>query len=391
MKLPDWLKLIRGDMEKDDSEEVTMLLHEPIGYDSWTGEGISSKQFGMALNAIPRSKNVALEINCLGGQVSDGLAMANMVQARGNVTTRVVGYAASMGAIIFQGGVKREMMPGTMMVIHNPHGTIEDGDQHEMASQAEMLAAVKNSLVGVLASRSGQKPKKISDMMDAVTAMDPETAKELGFCDSIIQGVPALNSMQFTNGYRRILQENKAPIVKNNIMKLLIGTLAKFKLVSSPDITDDAQASNLVETSVAALILQRDEAQAEVLRHNEALKTRVTNRITKAIEGKLIKPERKDSLIAAGITNEAALDFLDDISITPPAAPATPRRGAAPAPASPGDVITIDSVRNNIGANKADTTTDWLEKGRINANLAREARKLRGHENLFVLPAPAAR
>src|SRR5678815_2239212 len=82
MKFPSWLTVVEGNLA-DDSKEVTVLLAEPIGED-WTGEGMSSRSFGEALNAIPRHKKITIDINSLGGRVDDGMAMHNMIVARGN-------------------------------------------------------------------------------------------------------------------------------------------------------------------------------------------------------------------------------------------------------------------------------------------------------------------
>src|SRR4051812_36992622 len=103
IELPPWLKVVTGKLEEDELEPVSVLLSEPIGFDGW--EGMSARRFGEVLGAIPRGKPVDLQINTMGGLVPEGIAMCNMVEARGNVTCRVIGYAASMGAVLLQAGV----------------------------------------------------------------------------------------------------------------------------------------------------------------------------------------------------------------------------------------------------------------------------------------------
>ncbi len=461
MSLPDWLKLIKGDMDKDDDGEVTMMLHAPVGMTD-AGDGVTSRMFGTALNMVPKNKKVTLEINTMGGKVDDGIAMYNMLRARGNVKTRVVGYAASMGAVIAQAGTTRCMMPGTMMIIHNPQANPGAGDHKDMSAAASMLGKVKDSLVDLLADRTKQGKRAISGMMDDVTAMTADEAKKLGFCDEIEDGSPAYNEMkpkelfEFLRTCRNggpgsgprpgggkyeeaeknaesksdaaMKETDKAEAVKdnnaaaahreaaaahreaaskseslndksyheqaarqhseferahrlssvknqleqNNMTKTIIA-LAKLNLLPSADMTDEAAAPQ-AEVSINRIIAERDSYKVKLdgieKANTEALKTRVTNRVEKAITDKLVKVERKDSLIAAGISNEASLDFLNDL-----AAPRQPR-GAAPVPKpEDGEHATLETVRSNMRDHKGD--------GLKNYEAAMTARELRGHKNLF--------
>ncbi len=483
MKFPDWLK-VSGDLNEG-SGDVTMLLHAPIGQ-TQAGDGISSREFGACLNAIPSGKNITLDINTLGGKVDDGIAMHNMLLARGNVTTRVVGYAASMGAIIHQAGAKRVMMPGTMLVIHNPMANPGSGEQKDLYSAGDFLGKVKGSLVDLLSKRSGQKPEKVSAMMDAKTGLSPEEAKKMGFCDEIVSGSPAFNDMspvamfdflkELTNSaepghpfygnqhtdslseaanmqgmkaddeskkaekvgaagnhedardehYKasRLHQEAADKGIQNkegnnhrleaarhrqkaddhaatarrlrsvtddlsangpaiigpptkDSMKLTIASLAG--LVTIPAEATDEQAAPVVKTAVNSLVAERDKLKTENESFRSELKIRVTNLVEKAITAKLVKAERKDDLIAMGLSKESALDFLDDIAAqVQPAG----RRGAAPAPAESEGGETLASLRGSLNTSE-EGDEHVVATGRNNASVARKLRVLRGHGDLF--------
>lgn len=383
MKFPDFLKLVKGEVEKDDGEEVTMLLHEPVGFNGW--DGMSAKRFGETLNAIPKSKKVTLSINCLGGDVNEGIAMHNMLLARGSVTTCVVGYAASMASVIMQAGATRRMMPGTMVIIHNPSSDIE-GDHRDMTRTADFLKKVKNSLVDVYAARTKLGKRAISDMMDETTVMDGTDAMKFGFCDEVSEGSPVWNEFspaKFATAYREIIATSK---VTNQItkpsMKLIINALAA--LVKLPADTTDELAAPQVENAVSTIIASRDSLKTENdtlkaanQKHADALKLRVTNRVQAAIDGKFVKAERKDSLIAIGLADETALDFLSDISI--PAQGKTARGAAALPPSKEDPKDEMTNLRNEIRDNPKDAEG--------NAVRAKKLRELRGHANLFAAPA----
>lgn len=370
--------------------EVTLQLQEQIGFDGVSG--MSARVFGSVLGGIPRAKPVMLEINTMGGNVPEGTAIANMISARGNVTTRVIGYAASMGVSIFQAGARREMMPGTMLIVHNPMGS-NSGDSASMKNQAVILAQVKESLVGVLASRTKLPADVISKMMDATTAIDPQTALDTGWCDCIVEGVAATNHFDlvafFNSNRLQSAVGSGEPAKERNKMKNIVSVLAGLHLVNSADITEEAVVVTQLEASVPAIIAERNQLKLANDKHVEAAKSRITNRVELAITNKLIKAERKDSLIASGISNEASLDFIDDLyasqreaatAAATAAASATPaRRGALPVPATPdAGVDALASIRNQMAIE--------TDPAKI-AEFALKARDLRGHKELFAAPA----
>jgi uncharacterized NAD(P)/FAD-binding protein YdhS len=96
--------------------------------------------------------------------------------------------------------------------------------------------------------------------------------------------------------------------------------------------------------------------------------------VVKAVTDKLIKAERKDTLIATGVSNEAALDFLDDLVVT-----ATTRRGAPPVPKGEGEVESLESLRDEL--QEAIKAGDGVRCSTI----ALKLRDLRGHKNLFAV------
>lgn len=393
LKLPEWLQA-KNDLEDGDGD-VDLTIAEPIGFDPETYDGISSKTFGSILAAL-KDRKVNLHINTLGGDVDEGTAMYHMAVAHGNVHTNVIGYAASIGAIVAQGGKTRTMQPGTMMLIHNPR-IKTSGEAKDLQRQLDVLKVVKGNIVDLLASRTGQKKADISDMMDATTAMGPKEAKRLGFCDSIGTSTNVTNSIEpekvFTL-YRQLSVAHSStaagggpepaatePKVKN--MSKLTDTLARLKIIPAADMTDDAAAA-AVEQSVTGLNTTVTGLQADNLKHANALQARVTNRVKKAIEDKKVKADREASLIAIGVKNEADLDFLDDIVVATNAAPAV-RRGATPAPAATTETgyknaaEQLDELRE-----KMKTEKDPAEIGR----LAIKCRELRGAGDIFKSDAP---
>ena len=103
----------------------------------------------------------------------------------GKVTVKIDGIAASAASVIAMAGDDVKMSPVSMMMIHNP-ATIAYGDHVEMKKAAELLDAVKESIINAYVRKTGQGRTKLSHLMDAETWMDANKAVELGFADGIL-------------------------------------------------------------------------------------------------------------------------------------------------------------------------------------------------------------
>ncbi len=400
MQLPEWIKLLKGSMDDNGDEPVDLMFDGAIGqnYDE-----ITSTAFASILNAIPKRKSVNLLINTPGGRVDMGTAMFHQIRARGNVNTVVIGMAASMGSILAQAGAVRKMMPGTCMMIHNPMGGV-DGEQKDIEAALAGIKVCKENLIDLYHGRTKIGKKKLSDMMDATTIMSAKDALELGFCDEVVSGtsfnnlasIPTLSPEQFLNTFRQITWSNKTvPAVDNNNeqtkgkhMKLLIASLAKLSLIPSADLTDEAAIVTNVETNFGALGItamrtENTDLKAKLAKFEAAHKARIESKVAKAIEDKLFKAERKDSLISTGLRDEVELDaMITDVQAAKGTAAPAQRRGAPPVP--PEDrggksetETKIDDLRNEL------KTADPARQGEI----ARELRDLRGHKSLFATSA----
>ena len=75
----------------------------------------------MYLEMEDDSAEITLYINSPGGDVVSGLAVYDyLTLMKAPIRTVSIGCAASMGAILFLAGDKREMLPHTQIMIHDP-------------------------------------------------------------------------------------------------------------------------------------------------------------------------------------------------------------------------------------------------------------------------------
>lgn len=164
--------------------EVTIYLYDVIGYDWWTGGGVTAKQFAKDLQTAA-GRPVHLRVNSPGGDVFEGRAMVAAMQAyTGKITVHVDGLAASAASFIAMHGSEIVMVDGSFMMIHNGW-TLAMGDRHAMLDMAGLLEKIDASIVDDYEKRTGADREQIAQWMDDETWMTAAEAVERGFADRI--------------------------------------------------------------------------------------------------------------------------------------------------------------------------------------------------------------
>lgn len=133
-------------------------------------------------------KDIHLYINSPGGAVNAGLAIYDTMQfIKPDVSTVVIGQAASMGALILAGGApsKRHALPHSRMMIHQPWGGFQ-GQASDIDIHAQEILDLKKRLNRLLVQHTGQDEETIARDTDRDYFMGGEQAVEYGLIDSVI-------------------------------------------------------------------------------------------------------------------------------------------------------------------------------------------------------------
>ncbi len=133
-------------------------------------------------------KDIHLYINSPGGAVNAGLAIYDTMQfIKPDVSTVVVGQAASMGALILAGGAKakRHTLPHARIMIHQPWGGFQ-GQATDIEIHANEILRIRERLNEILVKHTGQSMETISRDTDRDFFMGGEEAVEYGLIDSVI-------------------------------------------------------------------------------------------------------------------------------------------------------------------------------------------------------------
>ena len=135
---------------------------------------------------------ITLYINSPGGEVISGLAVYDYIKImKSPVRTVTIGDAASMGAIIFLAGEKREMLPHTRILIHDPsygHLDVSGKKPHEIQRGVDSLNKIRETLAEIIS----EKTNKSLDEIYGITAEDnyftAEEAIDFGLATGIFKG-----------------------------------------------------------------------------------------------------------------------------------------------------------------------------------------------------------
>lgn len=134
-------------------------------------------------------KDISIYINSPGGSVSSGLAIYDTMQfIKPDVSTLCIGMAASMGALLLNGGAKgkRHALPNARMMIHQPHGGAQ-GQASDIEIQAREINKTKRRLNELLSAHTGQPYEVVAKDTDRDNFMDAYEAMKYGLIDSVIE------------------------------------------------------------------------------------------------------------------------------------------------------------------------------------------------------------
>ncbi len=166
-------------------KERIIFLGEPID-DAVVNTVIAQLLF---LDAESSSDDIKIYINSPGGSVTAAMALYDSMQhVKADVSTIVLGQAASAAAVLLAAGAKgkRFALPNARIMIHQVMGGVE-GQQKDVEIQAREMLRIKNQINEILAKHTGQTLKKIENDTDRDYFMTPDEAKKYGLIDKIIQ------------------------------------------------------------------------------------------------------------------------------------------------------------------------------------------------------------
>lgn len=170
-------------------ERRVIYLDTPID-----GESVNTTIQQIALLAADGpGEPMTMLINSPGGNIQDGLALIDVMQAcEGPIQTVSLGMAASMAAIILAAGTPghRFITRHSRVMLHQPliSGGLPGGNCSEIESVANSLIERKRQLDKLLIYLTGRPKGEIQKLTAKDTYLDAAQALKHGLVDKMVEG-----------------------------------------------------------------------------------------------------------------------------------------------------------------------------------------------------------
>lgn len=203
--------------------ERSISVYDVIGYDYWTGDGVTAKRVAAALRQMGKGP-VTVNVNSPGGDMFEGLAIYNLLREHdGEVTVKVLGLAASAASIIAMAGDTVQIARAGFLMIHNAW-VLAAGNRHDLREYADTLEPFDRAMADIYAARTGEDAAAMAKLMDAETWIGGSDAIEQGFADELLPSdqVEKKNGKASAAAVRRVESALRAAgLPKSEALKLI--------------------------------------------------------------------------------------------------------------------------------------------------------------------------
>jgi len=163
--------------------------------DDWWGYGVNQ----LAYQLSQPHKDVTVRINSIGGSVTEGIAIRNLLkQHPKDVHTVGVGLAASIASVVLMAGDRVSMADNSFLMIHRPWA-LTGGDADWMKSMSVTLETMGGELENIYLNKIRKSGKlvngsedetldKIRGWMKDETWFSASQALEIGLIDDVLDG-----------------------------------------------------------------------------------------------------------------------------------------------------------------------------------------------------------
>lgn len=204
---PKGFHVVRNEASADAPATAELLFYDVIGFDLWTGGGITARAVAEALASLDGVSELHVRINSPGGDVIEGVGIYNaLARFGGRVIVHGDGMVASIATVIAMAGDEIRTAENSIWMVHHPF-TLAAGDAPEMRRVADILDRYWNSILATYSRRTGRKKATLADRVTKADGrewwMSAEEAVAEGFADKVVQPEKDAAAMNFS-GLRRV-------------------------------------------------------------------------------------------------------------------------------------------------------------------------------------------
>lgn len=171
------------ELKKEKEGIADLYIFGDIVSEKWFESDVAA--FDIVKDLLEIDTPINVHINSYGGEVSQGLAIYNVLKKHPHeVVTYCEGFACSAASIVFMAGDKRIMPKSSLLLIHNAW-TMAVGDSNELKKAAEDLDKITKPSIEIYKSVSNLSESVIKDMLNKEEWITADEALGYGFATSI--------------------------------------------------------------------------------------------------------------------------------------------------------------------------------------------------------------
>ena len=203
--------------------ELISIIGEIEGHENLSGNTKTTKYEHILpklaeIEESGETEGVLVLINTVGGDVSCGLALAEMIASLSKPTVSlVIGDSHSIGVPLAVAVDHSFIVPtGTMMVHPVRMGAYGYYNAEELQKYIEAMNAIRESIVGLYVKKTGRDKDEVAGWMDETSWWTAAQAKENGFIDELTDEADGAvienrDGLLFVNSVNTHLPFDKAP------------------------------------------------------------------------------------------------------------------------------------------------------------------------------------
>lgn len=179
-------------LTSQDEQNAELYIYGDITSYKWFEDDVVAYDLAKELIDL-NGKNLKVRINSYGGEVSQGLAIYNLLKDyAGEVTTVCDGFACSAASVIFMAGKNRLMPKSSLLMIHNAW-SFAIGDANDLRKAADDLEKITEPSVQIYLANSNLEEETIRTMMDEETWITADEAYEYGMATAVVEDSPQMS------------------------------------------------------------------------------------------------------------------------------------------------------------------------------------------------------
>lgn len=198
-----------------DESSAEIMIYDVIGYDWWTGGGVTAKAIIASLNEL-RGADLLVRINSMGGDVVDGTAIYNAFKLHdGHVKMRIEGWACSMATVIACAGDEVEAFNNTMYMVHRS-ATCVCGNVKALRDTITLLEKIDGQMIATYQAKTGKTTEEITALVDGDvdgTWLTAKEAADLGFIDTVIADAGKATALLDKEGAKALGKDEGAQLL----------------------------------------------------------------------------------------------------------------------------------------------------------------------------------